>query len=112
MRLANIQIDLDGSWALSQYLDKPIPKYPDAIFQNAFPRFLDILDEFEVKATCFVNAVDVTIPEKKAIIVESIKRGHEIANHGYDHKYFSSLNLKGNEEEIKKSMDILNDLVG
>ena len=48
-------------------------------------RILDILDEYDVKATFFVMANDS--PEGKTGYNEMIKRGHQIALHTYSHNY-------------------------
>ncbi|MBQ3572362.1 MAG: polysaccharide deacetylase family protein [Clostridia bacterium] len=59
---------------------------------------LDVLDFYEVKTTFFVGG------SWAAKNIETLKeiytRGHEIANHGYNHKDQNKLNEKQNQDEI------------
>ena len=47
-------------------------------------RVLDILDEYDMKATWFIPAEIVEEHPKTVQII--LARGHEIAHHGYDHR--------------------------
>jgi len=82
---------------------------PDVYSQESMDQFLEILDEFNFKATFFVT---YSITEKfPDIIKRLIEKGHEVGSHGYSHSalgdtnYFflpeqSAVEIEG---EIKKS---------
>jgi len=56
---------------------------------RGLPRVLDMLDEFHIKATFFVpGCTAITYPEQ---LHEIVRRGHEVANHGYEHENFATL---------------------
>lgn len=48
------------------------------------PRFLDLLDELEVRATFFV--LGSRAARHPGVVAESAARGHEVAVHGWTHK--------------------------
>lgn len=52
-------------------------------------RYLDLLDHLGVPATFFLCGVRAE--ERPDLVREYIKRGHQIANHGYDHTSFMKL---------------------
>lgn len=82
--------------------DGPHYKYTEEI--------LDILDEYEVKATFFTVGENAKhFPE---LIDREIASGHEVANHTYSHKNISSLNDSQITEEIKKCEEILGEHEG
>lgn len=67
---------------------------------------LDTLHKYGVSATFFITGV---MAEKHSRIPQRINRyGHEIASHGYSHKSLSEVNLVEAEEEISKSIAVLN----
>jgi peptidoglycan/xylan/chitin deacetylase (PgdA/CDA1 family) len=53
------------------------------------PRYLDLLDELGVPATFFLLGRSAAVlPD---MVREYLRRGHQIASHGYDHKRFTRL---------------------
>ena len=67
---------------------------------------LDVLHKYSVPATFFITGV---MAEKHPRIPQRIYRyGHEIASHGYSHKSLSKASFAEAEEEISKSITILN----
>ena len=80
-RLKNIYLTFD---------DGPWPETTDAI--------LDVLQEYEVKATFFMNGIN--IKNHPNIARRVIKEGHEIGNHTYAHKDLTKL------EDLKVSSEI------
>ncbi len=72
--------------------DGPHPRYT--------PQILDILDKYGIKATFFVIGENAKFyPDA---LIETTKRGHEIANHTYSHITLSSSNLYKLQGEIEK----------
>ena len=62
------------------------------------PVILDILDEYGVRATFFVNGFRVeAYPE---VAAEVVRRGHSLQNHGYGHRRVSELSDAGVRREI------------
>lgn len=56
------------------------------------PRYLDLLDELGVAATFFlIGEYAVARPD---LVREYVKRGHQIASHGYDHARFTTLDRR------------------
>jgi peptidoglycan/xylan/chitin deacetylase (PgdA/CDA1 family) len=71
---------------------------------------LDILKKYQVKATFFVLGRKVELyPEAVKKIVAD---GHEIGNHGYDHKVLPLKSLSGIKAEIKRTEDLILSLTG
>jgi len=71
------------------------------------PRLLDILDEYGVKATFFMNAD----PDEKEQYVEIYKRGHTFALHGYKHKT-SYRNGEAFMDNMEKSRQFIMETTG
>ncbi|MBM2816490.1 MAG: polysaccharide deacetylase and domain protein [Ignavibacteria bacterium] len=66
---------------------------------------LDLLEEYNYKATFFVLGF---IAQKKPDLIREINtRGHEIASHGYAHRMITKQTQYEFEEDLKKSLDIL-----
>ena len=73
-------------------------------------RILDILAEFDVKATFFVLG---WVAERHKDLVKGIdSHGHEVACHGYGHNLNYNLTNQQLFEDLKKSKQILEDLTG
>lgn len=49
----------------------------------AVPRFLRLLDKYEIKGTFFIPGA--TVEKHPDMLKEIVKRGHEVGNHGYTH---------------------------
>lgn len=71
------------------------------------PKFLSLLNKYNVKATFFVTCDCL---EKNPLLFKKIKRaGHELALHGFEHTRFDSLLPQEKEENIKKSLNYFKD---
>lgn len=74
-------------------------------------RILGLLDRYKIKSTFFVPGW--TAEKYPESVKEIVRRGHEVAAHGYMHENLSE--LKSPEEEIqifRKSVEILERVVG
>lgn len=60
---------------------------------------LDILDQYEVKATFFVTGM--WADKNEAVLKDIAEHGHEIGNHSYTHRDFAKLS----DEEIVKELE-------
>src|SRR3954468_1741088 len=61
---------------------------PDALT----PRYLDLLDDLGVPATFFVLGEFAS--RRPDMIREYLRRGHQVAGHGYDHTRFTKLSRR------------------
>jgi polysaccharide deacetylase family protein (PEP-CTERM system associated) len=73
-------------------------------------KFLDILDESNTKATCFIlGYVAVKHPHIVRMIAE---RGHEVACHGWDHKLITRQSQDEFQRETEDSVKAITDITG
>ena len=73
-------------------------------------KILDLLDETNTKATFFV--LGWVAENQPAIVKEMVNRGHHIGTHSYAHKVAYSQNISEFEEDLKKSISLLEDAAG
>ncbi len=112
-QLATIQVDLDGLWTNLQYYGHSSPLTPDSLFQSSLRRYLDLFEEFGIKATFFVIGKDVAVPEKRALLVEAHHRGHELANHTSSHIFgFKNLSSSDQLKEIVEGENAIESITG
>lgn len=71
---------------------------------------LNLCDEAKAKATFFT--LGWVAERRKNLIREIVARGHELASHGYDHKFVDALGERGFREDIHKTKVILEDAGG
>ena len=84
-------------------------KYPCRVAENT-QKILDILDERDVKATFFILG---WVAERFPDMIEKMADGgHEIASHGYAHHMVYKQTREEFEEDLVKSLDILESLSG
>ena len=73
-------------------------------------RILDILDEFQVKATFFVLG---WVAERCPALVKGIaQKGHEVASHGYGHQRVYNQTREEFRHDVRRSKKLLEDLCG
>ncbi|MCF7811743.1 DUF3473 domain-containing protein [bacterium] len=73
-------------------------------------KFLDILNESNTKATCFIlGYIAVRHPK---IIRKIAERGHEIACHGWDHKLITRQSPDEFQRETEDSVKAITDITG
>ena len=73
-------------------------------------KFLDILDEYEAKATFFIGGS--WADDNVDCVREIFKRGHALGSHGYFHKDHSKMSYDANLEEIRPSKKLLEMICG
>jgi len=76
----------------------------------AVPKILELLQEFEVKATFFVPGW--VIERNKGLIQEIFAEGHEIGHHGYLHEWPDMSDPAKEEEILLKGIEIIEKTVG
>ena len=71
---------------------------------------LNVFEKYNVKTTFFVGGVWV---EKNQQLLKKISdAGHEIASHGYNHKEHGKLDFEQNYEEMKKTHELVKQILG
>ena len=73
-------------------------------------QILDILDEYEAKATFFIGGA--WADDNIDCVREIYRRGHELGSHGYFHKDHSKMSYEANLEEIRPSVKLLEMICG
>ncbi len=68
--------------------------------------YLDRLDELAVRATFFIMGDGAEA--RPDLVREYIRRGHQVAGHGYDHQAFTTLRAS----ELREQLDRTNALIG
>jgi peptidoglycan/xylan/chitin deacetylase (PgdA/CDA1 family) len=69
------------------------------------PEYLRVLDQLGVRATFFV--VGKACAEYPQLVRAIASHGHELANHGYTHRRFTSLSSSELEQELELTQDLL-----
>ena len=65
------------------------------------PKYLDLLDDLGVPATFFV-AGELAAP-RPDLVREYIRRGHQLANHGFDHQSFPKLSRRDLLDQVRRT---------
>ena len=73
-------------------------------------QILDILDEYNVKATFFL--VNIWIEDYPEMAQEIVARGHEIGLHSVSHPQFSTLSVEQIKEELQGNYDKIKEITG
>lgn len=64
-------------------------------------QYLDVLDDLGVPATFFVNGEYAL--KHPDLIREYLRRGHQVANHGFDHTSFTKLSRKALLDQVERT---------
>ena len=104
-----LSIDLEYWWC-NEFLTDYLPECrEDLIIESLYP-VLHLLDNHNVKATFFILGC---VAEKYPRVIEELyQKGHEIASHAWSHKTLHSLGKNAFEEEIKRSVEMLESITG
>ena len=73
-------------------------------------RLLDALAEYNVKVTFFV--LGQSVERSPGLIRRMQAEGHQVANHSYSHKYLSQVDEATRANELKKTSDAIEALIG
>ena len=97
-------VDLEDWFYSHEYnnaYDKAKKNELDFILQDNIKTILNMLKEADCTATFFtLGAIAESLP---GLINEILDKGHEIASHGYDHKFLSSLKENNFSEDLEKT---------
>ncbi len=110
-----ICVDLDP---VACYLDKrglvPGPTTDlNAVYAEGLDRFLELFDEFGIRATLFVVGRDGKRPDNAARLRAAAAAGHEIANHSFSHPpSLARLAPHALDDEVRRAGDDLQATIG
>ena len=116
--LAVIHVDVDSLWTIKQDFGQIINRDDCVAYGEAIPRFLEIFDAENVKATFFAVGEDAKRNIAADMIQNIVAKGHEIGNHTMNHRTdFGKINLAEMRKEIIECDTILSqvtktDLIG
>ncbi|NMA70009.1 MAG: polysaccharide deacetylase family protein [Desulfitobacterium sp.] len=74
------------------------------------PGILEVLDSHQAKATFFLTGRWAKNNPEQVKEIHSF--GHAIENHGYSHPHPDQISIAANEEEIKKTEEIIEEIIG
>lgn len=116
-KLGTIQVDIDSFRAiLKSYNYTEGPRVAQrTIYQIAIPRFLELFNKYNIKATFFAIGEDLLKKENQAIIRWILDEGHEIANHTMTHVInpsFSGITINEKEKEINQAEEVIREVTG
>jgi peptidoglycan/xylan/chitin deacetylase (PgdA/CDA1 family) len=110
---ACITIDLDNYQDYASLTGTRIAEGSHSFFDDAIPRFLDLLERAGVRATFFLVGRDAAVGSNRRWVRAIAESGHEIGNHSYTHPYnFRALAKAEREREIAQGEDAIADVVG
>ncbi len=69
------------------------------------PAYLDVLDRFGARATFFV--LGASCERHPTALLEIVRRGHEVAAHGFTHRRFPTLPAAAIADELRRTADLL-----
>jgi polysaccharide deacetylase family protein (PEP-CTERM system associated) len=82
---------------------------PSRVEQN-FLRLLDLFEEHQARVTCFfLGWIGKRFPH---LVKEAVRRGHEIASHGYAHQLVYQVTPEAFYQDAMQSREILEDISG
>jgi hypothetical protein len=113
--LCAISVDLDeiDCYAGIHGLPPPDPASARAVYERAVPRFEQLFDALNVRATFFAIGRDAEREDAAATIARLHAAGHEIGNHTYGHRYdFSRLPPDAIRQEIEAGIDAIARVTG
>ena len=73
-------------------------------------RMLDLFDDLDIKATCFVQGL-IAVHDRK-LVEEIARRGHEVGCHAHTHRPLFSMTRAALQSEISTSRKLLEDATG
>ncbi len=105
---ATISLDLDNQWSYLKIHGNKSWKDFVSYFDIFVPYVLDLLDELELKITFFVVGQDAVLDKNKIYLQMIADRGHEIANHSFNHEsWLQKYTREELFEEITKAEDAI-----
>lgn len=100
---ASVSLDLDNQWSYMKiHGDEGWDKYPTYL-DPLVPYTLDMLEKLNLYITFFIVGRDADDERNFDVLKEITKKGHEVANHSYNHESWFHLYSK---EKIKEELTL------
>ncbi len=92
--------------------DKPMVAltFDDGPYTPVTSKILEVLNKYDARATFFI--VGSRVPSYEDMVKQAYEQGNEIATHTYNHANLTKLTTKQMKEELRKSRDIIKDVIG
>lgn len=84
--------------------------FDDAPDSKYTAQILDVLREYDVKATFFL--IGSSAEKHPELVKRIVKEGHTVGNHSYNHQLFTRLSDDAFREQVQKTQQSLNRLAG
>lgn len=92
--LASLSLDLDNKWSYLKTHGDPGWESLPSYFDLVVPRFLEMLQDFNLRMTVFVVGQDAVLEKNQMALRSIVEAGHEIGNHSYHHEPWLQLYTK------------------
>src|SRR3990172_7606876 len=103
-----LTIDVEDYYMVSAFADvvkfEDWKNYESRVERNTY-RFLELLDEFGVKATFFI--LGWVAEHSPALVREIHGAGHEVASHGYNHRLVYDMTMDEFRDDIRRTKRIM-----
>src|SRR5262245_50823829 len=106
---AVLHVDLDGARHIHRAHGWSDPPGRDRLFVSGLRNTLALLADRRLRATLFVIVEDLDDPEKRDIVMEAARQGHELASHTLTHRRLTTLSERDRREELAESRSRLAD---
>jgi polysaccharide deacetylase family protein (PEP-CTERM system associated) len=111
---AVMSVDVEEWFHIPTGLDNILPfdrwDQAEKRVQDVLPKMWDIFDRNSIKATFFFLG---WVAEKHpALVKETLRRGHEVATHGYAHKLIYNQTREEFNNDIQRARSVLENLTG
>jgi peptidoglycan-N-acetylglucosamine deacetylase len=111
--LASLSLDLDDLWTYLRTHGDPGWSSRPSYLDTVVPLALDALDQADVRLTFFVVGSDAANPRNARLLQTIVERGHEIANHSFEHEpWLQRLSPTRLEAEVVRTQDALAQVTG
>lgn len=84
--------------------------FDDGPYTPVTSKILKVLKKYDARATFFV--VGSRVPTYEDMVKQAYEQGNEIATHTYNHANLTKLTTKQIKEELRKSRDVIKDVIG
>ncbi|MGH0029572.1 MAG: polysaccharide deacetylase family protein [Myxococcota bacterium] len=108
-----VSIDMDNFQEYRRLID-PAGRQPErSFYDDALPRFLDLLERAGLRATFFMVGRDAAPAEHRDVVRRLVDAGHEVGNHSQSHPYnFAALSREQKLREIVAAEEAIAERTG
>jgi peptidoglycan/xylan/chitin deacetylase (PgdA/CDA1 family) len=111
-RSAIVHLDLDGAEDIYHAHGWRYPHGDDPLFESGLKNALTLFERNSIQATLFVVSNSLDNPRKRELVIEALRRGHEVASHTETHPNRLRLTKEQKRLEIVRSREKLESLLG